>query len=488
MQASANPSLIADALQGTLHLGSVFFCKHDDVNRRDAKKLIHTLACGLARWDHRIALYLVKLLVEHPDITTKTIPVQFAALIKDALQTVPDANSTVLSAKAIFWELPIRLEDRKLEEFVDIIVQKSAGTFVWLAMAEPFLLGAASELQLRETLQTLPSTVDGLYEGSLCRAYKQHPVLKEMLPIIVISQEPLTPPAIAALLSLPLPEVSSALNAISGIVKVDHVVKVRHKSLTGTDVSPYVLRQEWLEITYDAWRFLQEFSAPISLSAAHCGNLPGPVVIKGLSTDWSPCVKTFEGMGDMVRHVAYSSCGRYIAACERTAINVWEAETGARISWFSIGGDYVRRLAVNGDQLEIVVVSYRQIGIWGLKTGTLLRKMDIQFATDPAISHGGNRLMIAYEDGKVGVRDTAALAPLWTFQAPYGKGRNLCISLDGMGILTAAKEAPRRELADEFKYPIEIWDLQSGAPLQALERIAREGSQAVISKDEIPVR
>lgn len=37
-------AMVANALQGHLHLGAAFYCKHDDVSRRDAKvRFVNTL-------------------------------------------------------------------------------------------------------------------------------------------------------------------------------------------------------------------------------------------------------------------------------------------------------------------------------------------------------------------------------------------------------------------------------------------------------------
>ncbi|KAJ3049795.1 hypothetical protein HK097_009213, partial [Rhizophlyctis rosea] len=302
---------VANALQGELHLGTAFFCKHDDVERRDAKKMIHTIACGLAHWDHRIALHLDKLLKKHTKIMSESIPEQFAALVLGPLTAVPQSEETVVlvvdaidecGAKhsrrdilnvlstecaklppfvklfitsrmeedivAAFTTLePYKLLDPKdwnnvhdiavtcrsmllhateglecseenLLSLVDMMVEKSAGVFVWLTMAEPFLSGCKSMGDVRHTVEELPSNVDGLYEGTLRKAYEKFPELSDIVPIVVVSQHPLSVTAIASLLHLDASQVLAALQSIAGIMKFDDVVKVSHKSLTDYLTNP----------------------------------------------------------------------------------------------------------------------------------------------------------------------------------------------------------------------------------------------------------
>ncbi|KAJ3045639.1 hypothetical protein HDV00_007763 [Rhizophlyctis rosea] len=107
-------SLVADALQGEWHLGAAFFCKHDDSKKRDAKvnasdsvtkmfgrkdpypSLLHTLAYGLATWNHDLALALTKVLDDMPDIKDRPIREQFKHLVQEPLNGVTHPNTTVV--------------------------------------------------------------------------------------------------------------------------------------------------------------------------------------------------------------------------------------------------------------------------------------------------------------------------------------------------------------------------------------------------------
>ncbi|KAJ3042581.1 hypothetical protein HDV00_007116 [Rhizophlyctis rosea] len=76
------------------------------------------------------------------------------------------------------------------------------------------------------------STVDGLYEGSLQKAYRSFPALERIVPIILVSQEPLSVTALSDFIRLPEKEVRDALRAASGIISMEGGVNVRHKTLT----------------------------------------------------------------------------------------------------------------------------------------------------------------------------------------------------------------------------------------------------------------
>ncbi|KAJ3032545.1 hypothetical protein HDV00_007406 [Rhizophlyctis rosea] len=293
--------MVANELQSGLHLGAAFFCKHDDINKKDAKKLIHTIANGLAHWDHRIALRLDQILTETPDITARSVSQQFNLLVRDPLRAVDKAKSMVvivvdaldecgeenrrgdilnvlakecaslpsfvkivvtsrmendivkafaklepyrlldpteqsnmedigLKANAILESLGIHLDSE--ENLEKTMVDKSRGLFTWLIMAEPYLMQAADVEDLRQRLAEIPVHVDGLYEKTLRDAYRRYPELRDIVTVIIMSQEPLSTRAIAGLLRLPIHSIKAALKAISGIIKGGEIATVRHKSVT----------------------------------------------------------------------------------------------------------------------------------------------------------------------------------------------------------------------------------------------------------------
>ncbi|KAJ3040645.1 hypothetical protein HDV00_010670 [Rhizophlyctis rosea] len=272
---SVMAAMVANALQSGLHLGATFFCKHDDLNRRDALKLLHTIACGLARWDYRVAHILDKYIrvdstvvlvidaldecgekYHRSDILT-LLAVECAKLpsfvkmfitsrMEDDIVTAfsrvepyrlldPSEHQNVedlrIRAQAVLSTVINSTEEGPLLPLIDTIITKSAGIFVWLTIARPFLEECTDLIDVRKVLEELPAHSDGLYERALQAAYTSRPLLQQIVPIVLVSQEPLPSEAIASLLDLPVDDVKNALKQLAGVVSAERGVKVRHKSL-----------------------------------------------------------------------------------------------------------------------------------------------------------------------------------------------------------------------------------------------------------------
>ncbi|KAJ3109123.1 hypothetical protein HDU96_007305 [Phlyctochytrium bullatum] len=59
---------VADSLQAEHLLGAAFFCKHDDTDRNDPKRVVETLAYSLSKWNPKFGRMLLKMREEEPDL------------------------------------------------------------------------------------------------------------------------------------------------------------------------------------------------------------------------------------------------------------------------------------------------------------------------------------------------------------------------------------------------------------------------------------
>ncbi|KAJ3037546.1 hypothetical protein HDV00_001591 [Rhizophlyctis rosea] len=673
---SVMAGVVANALQGELHLGAAFFCKHDDVSRRDASKLIHTMACGLAHWDHRIAFHLEKFLRAHPHITSQSVPEQFAGLVLEPLSAVPDSDNTVVlvvdaidecgekhSRKDILNVLgvecaklpsfvklfvtsrmeedivaafanlePYKLLDPRdrnnlhdlelkaqsmLEEqlshhaisqielldLVDMIVKKSAGVFVWLTMAEPFLRECNDVEKMRTTIVDLPSNVEGLYEGTLMRAYERCPALADIVPLVIIAQEPLTPATIAGFLGFTDLEVTSALDVMSGIVKADQVVKVRHKSLTDFITNPerckeksllvslpsgnaklaaycltsmnnllrpnpcnlatrclnseipklaegiqtsiphiiyaaefwldHVLHSgdedtehllplvgaflttkllDWFEVlsllgqehvngaifrlwdlhlwlkkhpdteqyqdlAYDAWRFLQDFHSLIHGSAFHirCTSVEC-VAISAAETYLVTCsvdktakvydtrsgtrLRTLEDAHPL-SYVCISPDETFcVTVSQHRTITVWNIATGAVVKRIE-DTSAAFSIAISPDGKRIVTGSVKESAkIWDLASGTLLRELvgHTDAVKSVAVSRDGVHIVTGSDDGTVRMWNMDTGMTVMVFEGHTKAVEAVAVSDDGKWVVTGSADATAR-----------VWDPSTGSALQTLE-------------------
>ncbi|KAJ3041697.1 POC1 centriolar protein A [Rhizophlyctis rosea] len=339
-----------------------------------------------------------------------------------------------VKAGAMLKGLNLELGPRELASLRDTMVEKSAGVFVWLTVAESYLSRASDGREMLRLLENLPSDVNFLYKATLRNAFDSYPVIMEVVRTVIVGQEPLSTRAIADLLRLPHDDVKIALNQVTGIIKNDEAVKVRHKSLTDhitcadadldslfpllqtflatklldwfealsvlekvEAVIPKLFFQEWERLAYDAWRFLREFKVPITLSAAHVRwsalpfcpdqtqlsisyrqkpeNQQLPIVIKGLDSHWSRCLQTLEGHTDHVNAVTISRDGkRIVTGSDDQTARVWNMESGRLVSTLYGHKGFVTSVAVGGSCI-VTGSDDKTTKVWDLHTGKLLRTL-----------------------------------------------------------------------------------------------------------------
>ncbi|KAI9337042.1 WD40-repeat-containing domain protein [Zopfochytrium polystomum] len=81
-------ALVARYYEKQNQLAAMFFCKHDDDQRRDARRLVLTLAYFLAEWNEAFLAQLALVLKTFPQITQKSMDEMFATLISDPLKSL----------------------------------------------------------------------------------------------------------------------------------------------------------------------------------------------------------------------------------------------------------------------------------------------------------------------------------------------------------------------------------------------------------------
>ncbi|KAJ3034321.1 hypothetical protein HDV00_005197 [Rhizophlyctis rosea] len=243
-------AIVADALQGEWRLGTAFFCKHDDTDKRDAERLLHTLAYGLAEWNHNLALNLSRVLTKRSDVNTLPLEDQFRVLIREPLDSVHDPNGTVVFVVDALDELEVAATENQadadiyassilehwktLPDFHQIkrnIFTMSGGLLIWLSNAAELLRGAVTEADLRVAIRDLPDDMDVLYERALQKAYNHNHNLPRVMECIVASVKPLSLPQVAGLLDLPVQIVRDAVHEVSNVLQLGETVTVKHKSV-----------------------------------------------------------------------------------------------------------------------------------------------------------------------------------------------------------------------------------------------------------------
>ncbi|KAJ3070371.1 hypothetical protein HK102_006681, partial [Quaeritorhiza haematococci] len=93
-QAGMGKSVMASLVVNTLHadnLGAYFFCKHDDNERNDPRRLVNTLAYQLSQRHPVFRERLGRVYREEPDVVERSIPVRFSRLILEILQDLDAA-------------------------------------------------------------------------------------------------------------------------------------------------------------------------------------------------------------------------------------------------------------------------------------------------------------------------------------------------------------------------------------------------------------
>ncbi|KAI8846316.1 hypothetical protein BC829DRAFT_270017 [Chytridium lagenaria] len=80
---------IADSLQSDHLLGAAFFCKHDDTERNDPKRVVETLAYSLSKWNPKFGRMLLKIRDEEPDLLQRGAgTTRFTKLLLNPLVTL----------------------------------------------------------------------------------------------------------------------------------------------------------------------------------------------------------------------------------------------------------------------------------------------------------------------------------------------------------------------------------------------------------------
>ncbi|KAJ3200265.1 hypothetical protein HDU82_009040, partial [Entophlyctis luteolus] len=96
---------VIKALRSRNSLGAFFICKHDDIHRNDARKLVFTVASQLSEWSTTFGGILSRVLRENEDLNIYGVPVIFEMLIvkplrelESSLQMKPSTVVIVIDA------------------------------------------------------------------------------------------------------------------------------------------------------------------------------------------------------------------------------------------------------------------------------------------------------------------------------------------------------------------------------------------------------
>ncbi|KAI8619128.1 hypothetical protein BC830DRAFT_830605, partial [Chytriomyces sp. MP71] len=102
---SVMAAIVSDSLRKRNQLGAVFFCKHDESRRNNARDVIKTLARGLCDWSTHFANILLEVCESDQSILGKPITELFTCLILNPLNKVynenPNCGAVFLVADAL---------------------------------------------------------------------------------------------------------------------------------------------------------------------------------------------------------------------------------------------------------------------------------------------------------------------------------------------------------------------------------------------------
>ncbi|KAI9361667.1 hypothetical protein DFJ73DRAFT_814003 [Zopfochytrium polystomum] len=275
---------VGKKLQALHLLGGLFFCKHDDDRRSSARNLVLTVAHGLAKFSVQYGNILLEVKRDNPDILSKSVfeimSVVFESktmrrpvvLIVDALdecgvihkraeillvfqelnRRLPP-NVKILDIVKAFAELPTEsieptaeenLQDQMLfvRNFFEgsrILVEKSAGVFVWLAITLDQINALPEGDQLDGSIDNMYDRIFGGIFDSLGQPSIES-VFCKTLALIILAYEPFSASGIS----------ESVMRCIR---LLDPKIRIFHKSVKDYLTDPARCRHPKIQIDATSW-------------------------------------------------------------------------------------------------------------------------------------------------------------------------------------------------------------------------------------------
>jgi WD40 repeat protein len=139
-----------------------------------------------------------------------------------------------------------------------------------------------------------------------------------------------------------------------------------------------------------------------------------------VNNDWSACLQTLEGHGDMVWSVAFShDSARLASASYDSTVKIWDAHSGACLQTLEGHDNRVGSVAFSHDSARLASTSYdRTVKIWDAHSGACLQtlKGHSGWVNSVAFSHDSARLASTSYDSTVKIWDAHSGACLQTLE------------------------------------------------------------------------
>ncbi|KAF7503289.1 hypothetical protein GJ744_004011 [Endocarpon pusillum] len=237
-----------------------------------------------------------------------------------------------------------------------------------------------------------------------------------------------------------------------------------------------------------------------------------------ISSNWSPCVQTLKGHGDLVRSVAFSPNGQQLASGSNdNTIRLWDASTGKCLQTLEGHRDLVRSVAFSPNGQQLASGSNDDtIRLWDASTGKCLQtlKGHGDKVTSVVFSPNGQQLTSGSIDSTVRLWDASTGKCLQALKGHRDQVYSVAFSPDGQQLASGSKDCTIRlwdasigkyqqtlkghrdrvcsvifspdgqQLASGSEdYTIRLWDASTGKCLQTLKGHKRQVNSVAFSPD-----